>query len=109
MCHYLLVVVYDIVVFATVHIFIFIASTVDIRVIIEDTGGNRRLVWVSVKKSIKSTFHPHLERVLANEISAGVGSPLCPGLSDDNLSSFVDFAVLTYRYDFVQTITTTPG
>ena len=52
LCHYLLIAVYDIAVFATVHIFIFIASTVDIRVIIEGTGGNRRLVWVSVKKSI---------------------------------------------------------
>ena len=52
---------------------------------------------MSVEKSIKSTFHPHLERVLANEISAGVESPLRPCLSDDELSMLCGFRGLNLQ------------
>ena len=78
----------------TVPIFIVITSVVDIWAVIEDASGNQRQIWyklsrdASVEKSIKSTFHPHLERVLTNKAPARVESPLCPGLSDgdDELS-----------------------
>ena len=96
--HFLLFVVRDIDVDPiTVSIFIVIAP------VVEDAGGNQRPIWytlsrdTSVEKSIKSTFHPHLERVLTNKAPARVESPLCPGLSDgdDELSILRGFRGLS--------------
>jgi len=48
---------------------------------------------VSVGKSIQPTLHPHLKRVLANEVSARVESLFRPSLNSDEFSMLADFVL----------------